>query len=473
MRIRKVKNSAGNISVQVGNYSGKRFVLFKHIGSAKTSDELNILLGRAREVITENQIPLFDPVPGNLPQFTDTRKLKPIGYKRVYAFDTLDKFYQQIFTYDNLLFKHLVFMRILNPVSKLRSIELLDEYFGIKYKKSYLHKHILLFDQEKVKSDVVKYAIDNLNLDFTLVFYDVTTLYFETHTSDNFRLNGFSKDNKINQPQVVVGLVVDKNGFPLDFQVFEGNKFEGHTIIPVIKSLKEKHNIKQLTVIADAGMLSKDNLDKLESNNIHYVVGARIKKLNIGEIREIAKALDQVDGSLTRKDDVIYEYSTKRASKDKSDNNKQIKKAEYLLDHPTQVTKRSNFLISTSKNTFSLNQEIIEKHRLLEGIKGYKTNIKNVPDNILVSRYKDLWHVEQSFRIAKSDLQARPIYHRKELAIKSHLLIVFAALAVSKVIEINTGKSIKHFSQEIMQVLDFTLQDTITNQLFIFRSLPH
>lgn len=256
--------------------------------------------------------------------------------------------------------------------------------------------------------------------------------------------------------------MVNNIGFPVYYDTFKGNTFEGHTIIPAISAVKTKYKIKKLTVVADAGMLSQDNLDALEEAKIDYVVGARIKKLNINQIKEIASKLHKTNDKSIRQDNVIYQYSIKRARKDKVDNDKQIKKAEYLLSHPTQVHRRSSFLLPTGKSTFNLNQEIIDKYRLLEGIKGYRTNINKISNKLLISRYKDLWRVEQSFRIAKSDLQARPIYHRKQDPINYHLLIVFMALCLSRVMEQEKQQSIKKIVEELKDVWTITIKDEIS-----------
>ncbi|MCI0501847.1 MAG: IS1634 family transposase, partial [Epsilonproteobacteria bacterium] len=337
------------------------------------------------------------------------------------------------------IFKHFVMIRVLEPASKAKSILLLQKYFGISYKKTTVFRELskLVNLKEQVQQIAIKYAKDNLRFDFSLVFYDVTTLYFETHTSDDFRKNGFSKDNKLNQPQMLIGLVVNDVGFPIYYDIFKGNTFEGKTIIPVITAIRQKYQIKKFTVVADAGMLNKDNLTEFESLGVDYVVGARIGNTKLDEVKDIAGRLNQIDKKIFRKDNILYEYSIKRAKKDKLDNDKQVEKALYYLKNPSKVMKRSKFLSNDKLKSFTLNNDLIEKNRLLEGIKGYKTNIHNLDNRLLIARYKDLWRVEQSFRIAKSDLEARPIYHRRKNSIEYHILIVFTALCMTKVIEMD------------------------------------
>ena len=478
-RIRKVKTGSGSTAIQVGFYQGKRFKLTKHIGSSKNSDKIIELIGIAQRFINSHSPQLqfnFNPCSDEI---LFKRGIKIDKSCLQTAFEYLDGIYSKIGlnTINNEILKHFAIIRVLEPASKIKSILLLKKYFDIRYKKTTVFRRLLkLLDlKEQIQQIVIKYAKDNLNFDFSLVFYDVTTLYFETHTSDDFRLNGFSKDNKINQPQILIGIVVNDIGFPIYYDIFKGNTFEGKTIIPVIVAIKEKYQIEKFTVVADAAMLSIKNIEELEKYGIDYVIGARIGNVNLNEAQIIAGELNQIDKKIIRRENVLYEYLTNRAKKDKSDNDKHIEKAQYYLKNPAKVMKRSKFLSYDGKKNFTLNKTIIEKHRLLEGIKGYKTNLNNINDKLLVARYKDLWRVEQSFRIAKSDLEARPIYHRKKNSIEYHILIVFVALCMAKVIEMEKGESIKKVMDDLRDKWTITLIDEISgNSLkIILNNKPH
>lgn len=478
-RIRRVKTKSGSIAIQVGHYQGKRFILSKHIGSAKEAEKIRELETVALEYIASHSPQL----PFNFNSASDEvfyrRGIHSQHSRLTTAYDYLSRVYHRV-GFDKLscdVLKHLVMMRVLEPASKLQTLYLLKKYFGLVYKKSTVFRQ---FDQvaglkETVVEAAITYAQTHLGFDFSLVFYDVTTLYFETHQSDDFRLNGFSKDNKINQPQILVGLMVNHTGFPVYYELFPGNTFEGHTMIPLILALKTKYGIRQLTVVADAGMLSEDNISALETNHIDYIVGARIKKLKLEQIRPVVALLNQEHGKLVRQENLIWEYSSTRAKKDKSDNERHIHKAEYIRSHPAQLLKRSSFIAPVRNKPLTLNMETIEKHRLLEGVKGYKTNIQNIPDQLLVNRYKELWRVEQSFRIAKSDLQARPIYHRKEITIRCHLLIVFMALCLTKVIEREKHMSIQKVVEGLKDLWTVTLTDEISGNTLdlLINMKPH
>lgn len=465
-RIRKVKTGSGTTAIQVGRYVGKRFQLTKHIGSARDEDKITELISLGQEYIRSHCAQLELSSHPHSEEILFKRGIHVETGRLSEAFSYLSKVYAKIgFDFlENDILKHFCIIRVLEPTSKAKSILLLKKYFDISYKKTTVFRRLACLTtlKEKAVSIAIKYAKDNLQFDFSMVFYDVTTLYFETHTEDEFRRNGFSKDNKINQPQILIGLVVDKTGFPIYYDIFKGNTFEGKTIIPVIAALKEQYKIGKFTVIADAGMLSVKNLEDLEEYGIDYIVGARIGNLSMDEVKSIANKLNKTDQRIIRRGTLLYEYLAKRAKKDKADTDKAIAKAEYYLKNPAKVLKRSKFLASSGKKSFVLNEELVEKQRLLEGMKGYKTNITDVSEELLIARYKDLWKIERAFRIAKSDLQARPIYHRLENSIKYHILIVFVALCMGRVIEMEKGQSIKQVMDQLKDKWTITLKDQIS-----------
>lgn len=466
-RIRKVKTKSGNIAVQVGTYRGKAFILTKHIGSAKEEERIKELITLAEEYIHSHTPQLtFDFNPQQSKEILFKRGIVVKESRLKKAYDYLDSVYKELGLshLKSPYLKHFAMMRVLEPTSKIKTIALLEKYFGIHYSKTTAFRKLSTLTglKEDVLKTVINFAQKHLHFDFSLVFYDVTTLYYETFQEDTFRVNGFSKDNKASQPQILVGLVVNRDGFPVYYNIFKGNTFEGKTIIPVIVEIKKKYGIKNLTVIADSAMLSRENLAQLDKLKIGFVVGARTGNMPAEKIKEIAQSLGRVNWKTVKSGKTIYEYSSKRASKDKADNDKKLKKALYLLNHPAKIFKRSVFLTGTGKKDLRLNETLIEKYRLLEGIKGYTTNITQIPDKLLIKRYHDLWKVEQAFRIAKSDLAARPIYHRKRQSIEYHILIVFVALCMGKVIELTQGRSLQKVVAELKDTWTVTLYDEIS-----------
>jgi len=255
--------------------------------------------------------------------------------------------------------------------------------------------------------------------------------------------------------------------------MFSGKTFEGHTLLPVIHDLQKKYSIKTLTIVADAAMLSRENTKEISKANLAYIVGARTGSIPEKLMVEIAKKLDKTEEKYIRvKTDwgtLICDYSSKRAAKNKSDRKKQLKKAEYQIDHPDKVKRMNRFVMAKTKATFMLNEELIKQDELRDGIKGYYTNLKKVSSKLIIKRYHDLWHVERSFRIAKSDLQARPVFHHKKESIEAHILIVFVSLCLSKSLEIISRLSIKKIKKYIWPVLDIEFKDTVSDKAFTKR----
>jgi transposase len=276
-----------------------------------------------------------------------------------------------------------------------------------------------------------------------LVLYDVTTLYFEIQEGDGYRKPGLSKERRL-EPQIVIGLLVDRSGFPLGLQSFTGNTAETKTIIPLLKEFQKEHSLKDVTVVADAAMLSQTNLETLIKHGYFFIVGSRLAKIPY-DIAQFQKQGSLVDNQIvdTRQKSgyrIIYQYREKRAKLDIKNIEGQVAEAKRMVNGLVPV-KRNRFLTIGSERK-RLNQELIDKAYALAGIKGYVTNLDFPPEEI-ISAYRQLFQIEASFRMAKSDLKARPIFHRKRDAIEAHLTIVFTALAVSRQLENLTGLSIK------------------------------
>ena len=486
MKIRTTKTASGSTAIQVVKYVQRKKVILKHIGSAKNDEEIVLLKNKALRWIidNDNQGWLFKEflintqdklgISGNKSEEYSNNLVKSnfrsvgVKYQILYEvlsslinefnFRSLDKNVNQL----NMMID-LVIARIVFPSSKFESLQLLDQYFGLKYSYRTLSRNFKYFSNIKddIEFKIVNFAKEKIRFDFNFVFYDLTTLYFESFKDDDLRKNGFSKDNKINQPQIMIGLLVNKEGFPISYQIFPGNKFEGHTMIPIINDLLKKYQIKKsnITFVADAAMINNDNIDYLLAHNLNFIVGARIANLNESLISDINDNLDGEDNKIYRINDqkqlnchLITHFSNSRYRKDKSDVKKQIIKANNLLktSDPSQIRKRSKFLQKSQENNqkYQINSKLIDKTTKLLGIKGYYTNIQQensqqLTDSDIINRYRNLWQVEKSFRISKSDLKMRPIYHYQECTIKSHILICFMALAIAKYIEIKTNQSIK------------------------------
>ncbi|HNG07155.1 MAG TPA: transposase [Saprospiraceae bacterium] len=270
--------------------------------------------------------------------------------------------------------------------------------------------------------------------------------------------------------------MVTKEGFPIAYEIFSGNTFEGHTIIPVIKAFVDRNKIKEFTVIADAAMISVENIRQLLQNDINYIVGARMGSLSADVLASIDKRIDRLDGTSIRiKTELGYlicSYSSVRYRKDLYEMNKQIEKAKQVIESPSK-TRKTKFT-KTGKQQLELNEELIEKTRKLLGIKGYYTNLEEtIADNrTIIERYHELYRIEQAFRVSKSDLQTRPVFHFKEEPIKLHILICFMALVISKHIEIKAGISIRKFLDESKKIADGQILNQMTGKMVSIPAKP-
>ncbi len=472
LRIRVVKTASGASAVQIVYYRNRKRIVFKHIGSANSAQELASLKMVAHDVIRSYtpEIPLFEEVKlGNLLHLDKTEFL---GVYYTFLYEVISGLISQV-GLDKIkkqLLLDLVTIRIVEPASKFRSIELLETYFGIKHRRQSYYESApqWLVLKDEIEGIVVEFAKRNYGFDFDLLFYDVTTLYFETFQEDELRRNGFSKDNKSQQPQILVALMVTREGFPIAYSIFSGNTFEGHTIIPVVNTFIKKHAVKEFTVVADAAMISNTNIQELLANKINYIVGARLGNLSGNLIEQIHRRITRTDGDSIRittdNGYLICAYSSVRYRKDKYEMEKQLEKAQTIIETPSKG-KRVKF-IKTQGERPVLNQALIEKSKKLLGIKGYYTNLgEEVASNqTIIDRYHELYKVEQAFRISKHDLQARPIFHFKGDPINLHILICFMALVVSKHIELTTGDSIRKFLSECKKVTEARMLNRITNK---------
>lgn len=477
-KIRQIKYATNSVSIQVYKIENRKRVIVRHIGTARNEFEKQGLLLLAHEFIEKasKQLILFDNNQSNNILRIDQTRF--IGVHYTFLYELISKLIITIGLdkINNNLLLDLIIMRMVEPSSKLRSMELLNEYFGIKHRRQSYYQsapHWLTL-KSRVENIILRFAQEHYSFKFDLLFYDVTTLYFETFAEDELRKNGFSKDNKSQQPQILVALMVTKEGFPIAYEVFAGNTFEGHTIIPVVKNFISKHRVKNFTVVADAAMISTDNIAALKKNNINYIVGARLGNLP-------NELIEQIDKSISREDDksiriktdngyLVCRYSSVRYGKDKYEMEKQIAKAKFIIGNPSK-NKKLKFTKSNGQN-FELNQKLIDKTQKLLGIKGYYTNLKEsiVDNKTIIERYHELYKIEQAFRISKSDLQTRPIFHFKDEPIKLHLLICFIALVLSKHIELQTNTSVRRFIHECKKITDARLKNNVTGKEFKIRA---
>ena len=349
-------------------------------------------------------------------------------------------------TINDELFKQLVICRIAYPKSKLKTTQYLYRYKQIDWSEDQVYRYLdKLYTSQKELVQQISYqhTLKILNNEISVVFYDVTTLYFEIDQEDDLRKTGFSKEGKHQNPQIVLGLLVSRNGYPLAYEIFEGNKFEGHTILPVLETFKKKYNLGQLVIIADSGLLSKANIEELQQKGYEFILGARIKNESHSIKKKILKLnLENGQSIAIKKDDLklIVSYSDQRAKKDCYNRERGLRRLEKQI-RTGRLTKSSinnrgynKFLKLEGEITITIDQKKLAQDANWDGLKGYITNAR-LNKNQVIENYKHLWQIEKAFRIAKSDLKIRPVYHRLQPRIEAHICISFVAYKVYKELE--------------------------------------
>lgn len=476
--IRTVRTATGATAVQIIQYANNKRIVVKHIGSAHTDDELAALRSEAEHVRAElsPQLSLFPSIESS-PRLMHMDHLNLQGVTHRFAHEVLRRCGEECgIGILSPLYQDLALMRIIEPASKLRTMTLLQRYFQVSYSERTVYRLLpkLIKQKEAIENAAYQTARTHFGESFALVLYDVTTLYFESHEPDDeLRARGFSKDDKSKQPQITIGLLVTPQGFPLMHEVYKGNKFEGHTMLDVIKQFQRRYADTKPIVVADAAMLSRENMQFLETEGYRYIVGARLANTQRSFIDAIATKLARKDGITirlpypNRSCDVVCAYSSQRDKKDRRQFEKQIAKA-MLLVAKKEPGKRAKFVkkLLNDKSGFVLDMELKEKTEKLLGIKGYCTNIPEdeISNEKIIAYYHDLWRIEQAFRISKTDLKTRPIFHYEHDAIKAHVLLCFMALMMGKFLEIKTGLSLQRVRDILWNVHEAHIEDTLTGK---------
>jgi len=493
--IRKVRTKSGATAVQVARYVGGRQEIVKHIGSAHTDVELGMLLERARAWLEPDQqaldlgvtpqIPVETPLVNGqsalLEPAPEPAKVDAPGRTEstgsVLLRQVLTDVYDQLGfgIVDDAVFRDLVIARIVEPGSKLDAGRVLQDLGADPPSYATIKRHLGQVITGKYRDRIAEqcfaYAAETGGL--SLLLYDVTTLYFEAEKEDDLRKVGFSKERRVD-PQIVVGLLVDRTGFPLEIGCYEGNSAETHTIVPIVRQFQARHDLDgvEMIVAADAGMLSAANLAALDRAGLKFIVGSRVTKAPgdlashfhwNGTVFTDGQIIDTITPrhgrsvvNTTRKRAepvwdraahpnawrAVWQYSRSRAARDEKTLNAQEARARAVVDGDTAV-KSTRFVTVTAKGR-RLDTASLERARMRVGLKGYVTNlpVSLMDPGEIIGKYHELWHVEQSFRMSKTDLRARPIFHRTRDAIEAHLTVVFAALAVSRVVQERSGLAI-------------------------------
>jgi transposase len=345
------------------------------------------------------------------------------------------------------LFRHLVLSRICYPGSKLKTVEYLLRHHQLFYEIDAVYRYLDKVNnkyKELLQDISYRHTLHLFNNQLSVVFYDVTTLYFEASDEDDLRKIGFSKDGKNQHPQIVLGLLVSTRGYPLAFEMFEGNKFEGQTMLPVIEKFKTRYHLEQIVIIADAGLLSHQNIQALCELNYQFILGARIKN-EPGSLQQQILSHTWSNGqthTIDKEDGLrlIVSYSQARAHNDNKNRERGLQRLEKAVQKGKLTKKHINnrgynkYLQLSGEVVIKIDYEKIKQDAQWDGLKGYTTNTPmNAAD--VIDNYKQLWYIEKAFRISKTDLRIRPIYHRLAHRIQAHLIIAFCSYKLYKELE--------------------------------------
>ncbi len=459
--VRTVKTASGARAVQIvhSNRRGARSI--EHLGSAHDDAELAALKVAARQRLAQGQGVLDLGLDAVAAAMAGAAPLPITSSRMGHLWDALSRAYD-VLGFDEAaggdeVFRQLVLARIIEPTSKQDSLRVLDEVGVPVASYPTVNRRLPVYALDTWRKRLAAACAKHAALGpASLVLYDVSTLYFETDQGDGFREPGFSKERRL-EPQITIGLLTDATGFPLMVEAFEGNKAETKTMLPTIEAFMAAHQLTDVTVVADAGMVSDANRKAIEAAGLSFIIGARIPEIPyvVGKWRKYHPDTEIPDGHVfiqpwpagptdKRRDHVVYyQYWADRARRTLKGIDAQVAKAEKAVAGKEPV-KRNRFikLVDAKK---SVNRELETKARGLAGLKGYVTNIDNPTPDFVIGAYHQLWRIEKSFRMSKHDLRARPIYHHKRASIEAHMTIVFAALAITRLIEDRTGWSIKEF----------------------------
>ena len=422
------------------------------------------------------------------------------------------------------IFKDIVMARLSKPVSKRSSCELLSEQFGINYNLEQIYrmldaiksekknskKELVLIDKIQDLQDVsFRYSRRLLNGKIRLFFYDCTTLYFESFTEDELRRFGYSKDHKFNQGQVLLALMVTEEGLPVGYELFPGNVHEGNTFLPAIEKLKEKYSITEAIIVADSGLLSKENIQIIKKSGYQYILGARLKNLprqlqntiienrefevrtiyyrdeqRKDKIKDVIKLKDydydsiknsnsDINDNQVNSERLIISRSSARAEKDKHDRDKALEKLVSKLKKSSKSTDLisnygyKKFIQIEGESSVIINEEKVAREALWDGIHGIETNTNRSEINAFAaySHYNGLWQIEDSFRIDKTDLRMRPVFHWTPNRIQAHIAICFVAFSLIRFLQLHIKReadenfSARRISIELNSVQQSILYD--------------
>lgn len=458
MYIRKKKYPSGNVGIIVVEKINGKMKELATIGIARSNDDVETLVKRGKEWIDREQqrrhprLDLFGEERLKCAQelINAEQLLNSITNITIEGADLiLDRVFDNVGfnRIEDDIFRKLVKARLSYPASKAATVEYLKNHFDddVSLSKIYRYLDKLSDIQHRIVHDIsVEHTRKILGGHIGVLFYDVTTLYFEADYEDELRKTGFSKEGRHKNPQIILGLLVSLGGYPLAYCIHEGNKYEGHTMLPVVTEFVRKYNLEDFIVVADSGLMNGDNIADLEANGYNYIIGAKIKTES-KKIKEWILNQPKIDRRIVEYDKgdgrrLLVGYTVDRARKDAYNREKGVRRLEKAYRRGTltkeNINKRgyNKFLTMEGDVKVSIDYDKLEADAKWDGLKGYLTNT-DIPASQVYAAYHNLWHVERAFRISKSKIEIRPMFHFTRRRIEAHVCICFVALKVYKELE--------------------------------------
>lgn len=458
MFVKKKRNRSKTISVVVAEKKRGAYKELITIGIAKDDTELETLVASGREWIAKEEgrrqprLDLFGEEREACEQEKDEvrRVLSQVSNILLNGCDLiLDRIFDCVGfnAIEDEVFRKLVKARLECPVSKAATVEYLKNHFDddVNLSKIYRYLDKLSDHQHSVVQDIsVRHTAQLFGGRIGVLFYDVTTLYFEADREDDLRKPGFSKEGRHSNPQIILGLLVTLGGYPLAYCIHQGNKYEGHTMLPTVNEFVRKYELEDFVVVADSGLMNNANVAELEAQGYKYIIGAKIKNES-AEIKDWILRQSKRDREMVEYDKgggrrLLVGYTDDRAKKDAYNRDKGLRRLEKSYKHGTltksHINKRgyNKFLKMNGDVKVTINYDLIEEDARWDGLKGYLTNT-DISTKDVYSAYHNLWQVERAFRIAKSKIEIRPMFHFTRRRIEAHVCICFVALKVYKELE--------------------------------------
>ncbi len=524
MFIKKTKKPNGSVhisiveSVRTGNAIKHKMV--RSLGQHKEERHIAIMEEAAKKIMAEllNErnpvLPIFDPYDfydyrkqareadeNNKVNFLDTEKEQKINSGII---DVFGSQYDQLELQSliertrkdeqwNKILKSCVLSRIANPCSKRKTVKdlRLDFNLDVPLEKVYRMMDRLALQEKEIKNKILNQTCLLLNNQVDVMFFDVTTLYFESFEADELRNFGFSKDCKFKETQVVLALITTVERLPISYELFPGNMSEGKTLVEMIKLLKTQYELRQVFLVADRAMFTEENLSLMDREGVQYVVASKLKTLK-KEYKEMIlnhnwQENKDKNGSSSyefvhNNRRLIVEHSEKRSKKDlvdrlrliqrleKKTNKGKIKVSDLISNHGTKK------YIKVITGQASIDHDKIAKDARWDGLHGIITNAKNKSKEDLLGRYKGLWQIEAAFRLSKNDLKMRPVYHWKKERIRAHILICFLAYSIISHIQFklklaNVKVSFEELREELLRADSVVIKERSTGMRFCVPSV--